>query len=221
MAAQEVRAADLETDQATVLGAPLDQPRRHEARLARRGTRDPIPLSRPQHPPAVGGHRTRPSHHSTGNRRCLISVTIGHRVPWRAGCSGMGMSGSEGGSGKRTGGNAGTAPRPDPTRSWRGASARAGAGSAAAGCPRAAARQHGHGEAGAGLRAGGRRPRAQCDEAQGERRWPTTHARASVRRPRRTTVRLAASPAQLPRIQGSSSPMRPSRPHGGDRSSRA
>src|SRR6516164_10482207 len=117
MAAQEVRAADLEADQATVLGAPLDQPRRHEARLARRGTRDPISLSGSQHPLAVGGHRNRPSHHSTGNRRCVISVTIGHRVLWRAGCSGMGMSGSEGGSGKRTGGNADTAPRLDPT-SW-------------------------------------------------------------------------------------------------------
>ena len=37
------------------------------------------------------------------------------RVLWRAGCSGMGTSGSAGGSGKRTGGNAGTAPRLDPT----------------------------------------------------------------------------------------------------------
>ena len=55
LAAQEVPAADLETDQATMLGAPLDQPRRHEARLARRGAGDPIPLSRPPHPLAVGG----------------------------------------------------------------------------------------------------------------------------------------------------------------------
>ena len=37
------------------------------------------------------------------------------RVLWRAGCSGTGKSGSAGGSGKRTGGNAGTAPRLDPT----------------------------------------------------------------------------------------------------------
>ena len=43
------------------------------------------------------------------------------RVLWRAGCSGMGTSGSAGGSGKRTGGNAGTAPRldPDPSRPSR------------------------------------------------------------------------------------------------------
>ena len=75
LAAQEVPAADLETDQATVLGAPLDQPRRHEARLARRGSGDPISLSRPPHPLAVGGHRNRPSHHSTGNRRCLKPAT--------------------------------------------------------------------------------------------------------------------------------------------------
>ena len=43
------------------------------------------------------------------------------------------MSGSEGGSGKRTGGNAGTAPRLDPTGRRRGGHARAGAGSPAAG----------------------------------------------------------------------------------------
>ncbi len=54
LAAQEVPAADLETDQATVLGAPLDQPRRHEARLARRGPGDPIPLSRPPRSPRRG-----------------------------------------------------------------------------------------------------------------------------------------------------------------------
>jgi group II intron reverse transcriptase/maturase len=71
LAAQEVPAVDLETDQATVLGAPLDQPRRHEGRLARRGCGDPISLSRRPHPLAMGGHRNRPSHHSTGNRRCL------------------------------------------------------------------------------------------------------------------------------------------------------
>jgi AAA ATPase domain len=116
LAAQEVPAADLETDQATVLGAPLDQPGRHEARVARRGTRDPIPLSRPQHPLTMGdGPRHRPSHHSAGNRHCITNATIGHRVLWRAGCVGMRMSGSEGGSGKRTGGNADTAPWVDPT----------------------------------------------------------------------------------------------------------
>jgi len=34
--------------------------------------------------------------------------------PWRAGCSGTGTSGSEGGPGKRTGCKTGTAPRVDP-----------------------------------------------------------------------------------------------------------
>jgi hypothetical protein len=38
LAAQEATAADLETDQATVLGAQLDRPQRREARLARRGS---------------------------------------------------------------------------------------------------------------------------------------------------------------------------------------
>jgi RNA-directed DNA polymerase len=114
VAAQEARAADLDTDQATVLGAQLDQPRRHEACLARRGTSDPISLSRPQHPLAVGGHRNKPSHHSTGNRCYVTSATIGHRVLRTAGCSRMSMSGSERGSGKQTSGNTSTAPRPDP-----------------------------------------------------------------------------------------------------------
>src|SRR3954470_13941545 len=35
-------------------------------------------------------------------------------VSWRAGCSGTGTSGSEGGPGKRTSREAGTAPRVDP-----------------------------------------------------------------------------------------------------------
>ncbi len=34
--------------------------------------------------------------------------------PWRAGCSETGSSGSEGGPGKRTGGNTSTAPGSDP-----------------------------------------------------------------------------------------------------------
>ncbi|MEA2495366.1 MAG: RNA-directed polymerase, partial [Thermoleophilaceae bacterium] len=38
---------------------------------ARRGSGDPISLSRPPHPLALGGHRNRPSHHSTGNRRYM------------------------------------------------------------------------------------------------------------------------------------------------------
>ena len=111
--------------------------------------------------------------------------------------------------------------RESKCRSSTGANARAGAGSAAARSPRAATRQHAHGGAGAGLRAGGPRLRRRCDAAQGERRWPTTRARAWVRRPRRTTGRPGASRARTPTIQGSSSPRRPFRPGGGDRSSRA
>ncbi len=116
LATQEVPAADLETAQTTMLGAPLDQPRRHEARVARRGPGDPIPLSRPPDPLALGGdHRNRTGHHPAGHRQC---ITQRHDRPphvlWRARCVGIRTPGSEGGSGKRTGGNAGTAPRPDP-----------------------------------------------------------------------------------------------------------
>ena len=53
-------------------GRTLDQPRRHEARVARRGPGDPISLSRPPDPLAVGdSHRNRTSHHPAGGRRCL------------------------------------------------------------------------------------------------------------------------------------------------------
>jgi hypothetical protein len=62
-------------------------------------------------------------------------------------------------------------------RSWRGASAPAVAVSAAARSLHAAAPQHAHGGAGAGLRAGARRPRARRDEAPGGRRWPTRRVR--------------------------------------------
>ena len=98
-------------------------PRRHEARVARRGPGDPISLSRPPDPLAVGGERrNRTGHHPTGDRHRMKSA---HNRPphvlWRAGCSGMGKSGSAGGSRKRTGGNAGTAPRPDPaSQAYRG-----------------------------------------------------------------------------------------------------
>ena len=69
LATQEVPAADLETDQATMLGAPLDQPRRHKARVARRGPGDPIPLSRPPDPLTMGSeHRNRTGHHPAGHR---------------------------------------------------------------------------------------------------------------------------------------------------------
>src|SRR5215216_446228 len=81
LAAQEVPAADLETDQATVLGAPLDQPRRHEASLARRGLRDPIPLPRSQHPlpwadTGTGRATTRPG----GGTRSFGPLPV--RVEW-------------------------------------------------------------------------------------------------------------------------------------------
>ena len=73
------------------------------------------------------------------------------------------MSGSEGGSGKRTGGNAGTAPRPDPypvverceCPSWRWITA--------AGRLRAASRPRGRGGAGAARTAGGRRAAVALD----------------------------------------------------------
>jgi len=44
-------------------------------------------------------------------------------ISWRAGCAETCTSGSEGGPGKRTGGNTGTAPRSDPytyLRTWEG-----------------------------------------------------------------------------------------------------
>ena len=71
LATQEVPAADLETDQATMLGTQLDQPRRHKARLARRGTSDPLPLSRPPHPIAVGGT---PNQDATTRRRATTNA---------------------------------------------------------------------------------------------------------------------------------------------------
>ncbi len=121
LATQEVPATDLETAQATVLGARLDQPQRHEARVARRGPGDAISLSRPPDSLAMGdSHQNRTGHHPAGGHRCLSQHhDRPSRVLWRAGCSGMGKSGSAGGSGKRTGGNAGTAPRPDPARRSR------------------------------------------------------------------------------------------------------
>ena len=45
--------------------------------------------------------------------RIRITRTSGI-TPWRAGCGENRTSGSEGGSGKPTGGDSGTAPRPDP-----------------------------------------------------------------------------------------------------------
>jgi hypothetical protein len=120
-----------------------------------------ISLSRSPHRLAVGGHRNRPSHHSTGDHHCM---TQRHdrpsRVLWRAGCAGTRMSGSEGGTGNRTGGNAGTAPRPDPARSRRGCGGRVGAGLRSTARPRGRARSRERGVAGAG-RSGVARQRAQ------------------------------------------------------------
>ena len=78
---------------------------------------DAIPLSRPPHPLTVGSdHWNRTGHHPARDRCCLNQRhDRPTHAPWRAGCSGMGKSGSEGGSEKRTGGNAGTALRLDPT----------------------------------------------------------------------------------------------------------
>jgi len=66
----------------------------------------------------------------------------------------------------------------DRCRSWRGASARAGAGSVAGGRPRAAARQHGRGGAGAARSGGGRQPPARSGAAAAWRRRLTRRARA-------------------------------------------
>ena len=113
LASQEVPAPDLETDQASVLGTRLDQPRRQKASLARRGPGDA--LSRTPQPLAVGGPRNRPGHHPAGDRRCLTSINDRPAdVLWRAGCSGMGMSGSAGGGEETISRKADMAPRRRP-----------------------------------------------------------------------------------------------------------
>ena len=84
--------------------------------LARRGPGDPIPLSRPPHPLTVGGgHRNR-----TGpppGRRPPMPDQRHDRpthVLWRAGCSGMGTSGSEGRGEQTTARKRGTGGSPRP-----------------------------------------------------------------------------------------------------------
>lgn len=76
MAAQEAQAADLDTGQATVLGARLDQSRRHEALLARRGENQTVPLSRISHPLAVDDRWGIPIHRSARGRRRLTNYRI-------------------------------------------------------------------------------------------------------------------------------------------------
>lgn len=51
--------------------------------------------------------------HAMDKHRIRITRTSG-MSPWRAGCGENRMSGSEGGPGRPTGGDSGTAPRPDP-----------------------------------------------------------------------------------------------------------
>jgi Group II intron, maturase-specific domain len=73
------------------------------------------PLPRPPDHLAVGDPRNRPGHHPAGDRRCLTSTHIRPAdVLWRAGCSGMGMSGSVGGGEETTSRKAGPAPRRRP-----------------------------------------------------------------------------------------------------------
>src|SRR5664279_2178849 len=100
----------------------MDEQRGHQAPLAGRGAGDPLPIPRAPNPDTVDPNYPAPP----GDRGTIQCLTQHQERPahvlWRAGCSGMGKSGSEGGSGKRAGGNAGTAPRPDPAshdRSWR------------------------------------------------------------------------------------------------------
>jgi hypothetical protein len=146
-----------QTDQATVLGAPLDQPRTHEASLARRGPGDAISLSRSPDPFAVGGHPNMPGHHSTGNRRCMKPAS---------------RSATASPVESRMLGN-GHVPTPARLcRDWR--RGRAGAGSRAA-RPRVRARRCGRGAAGAarsgaGSRLGGQP--AELDADVGTRPGP-------------------------------------------------
>src|SRR5829696_8903525 len=82
----------------------LEDPRRRDRVLPRlAGPRDPLPLPRNPHP------------HTLGERHGVIL--------WRAGCPGMGTSGSEGGQQKPTSRKTGTALLSDPytyCRSWAG-----------------------------------------------------------------------------------------------------
>jgi hypothetical protein len=105
----------LETDQPTVLGAPLDQPGRHEDLLARPGNGDPLPLQGPPHPHAVDDSRRTPGHHPGGNEPFRTCTMIDQRSTlWSAGCVGTRTSGAEGGGEQTTARKHGTAARLRP-----------------------------------------------------------------------------------------------------------
>jgi hypothetical protein len=115
VAAQEAPAADLETDQAKVLGAPLDQPGRHQALLARPSAGDPLPLQGTPNPNAVGNSRTTPRHHPDGAPPSRSSTMINQRLTlWSAGCVGTRTSGAEGGGEQTTACERGIAARLRP-----------------------------------------------------------------------------------------------------------
>src|SRR6266581_6848774 len=106
----------LETDQAAVLATHMERRQRREARLARRGRDNPLPLPGLPHSLAVERPADKPEPPEGRGRWCLTShPRTDGAVLWRAGCRGIGTPGSAGGPGKRPGGNAGTAPRLDPT----------------------------------------------------------------------------------------------------------
>src|SRR6266508_835673 len=115
LAAQEAPASDLETDQAAVLATHVERRQRREARLARRGRSDPLPLPGSPHPLAVERHANKPGPPNGRGRSCLTShqERTAH-VLWRAGCGGTRTSGSEGGSGETGSPKADTALRCRP-----------------------------------------------------------------------------------------------------------
>jgi transposase InsO family protein len=59
-------------------------------------------------------------HPHTLDQRTNCRNRVANGNPWSAGCTETGLSGAEGGPGKRAGRNAGTAPRSDPYTKLRG-----------------------------------------------------------------------------------------------------
>src|SRR5207245_10038676 len=90
LAAQEVPASDLETDQAAVLGTHMERRQRREARLARRGRDNPLPLPGLPHSLAVERPADEPEP-PEGRSPCRLTShprTDG-AVLWRAGWRGI------------------------------------------------------------------------------------------------------------------------------------
>jgi len=80
---------------------PPGSRRDHHVRCGN-GAGHPIPLAREQHP------------HTLDQQRRSIGSCVSIGSPWSAGCDENRTSGAEGGPGKRTRNNPGTAPRSDP-----------------------------------------------------------------------------------------------------------